>query len=42
MTETKRPDYATYVVRECDDKKSDWREIGVAFDHKAGRGWTSI
>jgi hypothetical protein len=38
MTETKRPDYAAYVVRDRDDKKSNWREIGVAFAHRDGKG----
>lgn len=36
MTETKRPDFATYVVRDRDDKRSSWREIGGAFRHKDG------
>ena len=39
MTETKRPDFAAYVVRDRDDKKSNWREIGVAFTHKDGKGF---
>ena len=38
MTETKRPDFAAYVVRDREDKKSNWREIGVAFAHKDGKG----
>lgn len=39
MTETKRPDFAAYVVRDRDgDKKANWREIGVAFKHKDGKG----
>ena len=39
MTESKRPDLAAYVVRDRDDKKSNWREIGVAFKHKDGKGF---
>lgn len=39
MTETKRPDLAAYVVRDREDKKSNWREIGVAFKHKDGKGF---
>jgi len=38
MTETKRPDYAAFVVRDREDKKANWREIGVAFNHKDGKG----
>lgn len=39
MTETKRPDFAAYVVRDgAADKKANWREIGVAFHHKDGKG----
>ena len=38
MTEAKRPDFAAYVVRDRDDKKANWREIGVAFRHKDGKG----
>ena len=38
VTETKRPDLAAYVVRDREDKKSNWREIGVAFKHKDGKG----
>ncbi len=39
MTETKRPDFAAYVVRDRDDKKANWRKIGVAFTHKDGKGF---
>lgn len=39
VTETKRPDLAAYVVRDREDKKSNWREIGVAFKHKDGKGF---
>lgn len=39
MSEKNRPDLAAYVVRDRDDKKSTWREIGVAFKHKDGKGF---
>jgi hypothetical protein len=39
MTESKRPDVAAYVVRDRDDKKANWREIGVGFAHKDGKGF---
>jgi len=38
MTESKKPDYVAYMVRDHDDKKTNWREIGVAFKHKDGKG----
>ena len=38
MTDAKRPDFAAYAVRDRDDKKANWREIGVAFRHKDGKG----
>lgn len=37
--EMKRPDLSAYVVRDRDNKKSSWREIGVAFAHKDGKGF---
>jgi hypothetical protein len=37
--EMKRPDFAAYVVRDRDNKKSSWRELGVAFAHKDGKGF---
>lgn len=39
MTESKKPDMAAYVVRDREDKKANWREIGVAFQHKDGKGF---
>ena len=39
MTESKKPDFVAYVVRDRDDKKANWREIGVAFKHKDGKGF---
>lgn len=38
MTENRRPDFAAYVVRDRDDKKANWRELGVGFRHKDGKG----
>jgi hypothetical protein len=38
--DSKKPDMAAYVVRERgDDKKANWREIGVGFAHKDGKGF---
>jgi len=39
MTESKKPDMAAYVVRDREDKKANWREIGVAFKHKDSKGF---
>ena len=39
MTETRRPDVAAYVVRDREDKKSNWREVGIGFAHKDGKGF---
>ena len=35
-----KPPYIAYaVIDRGDDKKSKWREIGVAFPHKDGKGF---
>jgi hypothetical protein len=35
-----KPPYIAYaVIDRGDDKKSKWREIGVAFAHKDGKGF---
>lgn len=39
MSEKNRPDLAAYVVRDRGDQKSTWREVGVAFKHKDGKGY---
>ena len=39
MSETKRPDVAAYVVRDREDKKANWREVGIGFAHKDGKGF---
>ncbi len=39
-TPLSRPDFAAEVVRDREgDKKANWREIGVAFAHKDGKGF---
>ena len=36
----KKPPYIAYaVIDRDDDKKTKWREIGVAFPHKDGKGF---
>lgn len=40
MTTTQRPDLVAYVIRDRgDDKKAQWREVGVAFAHADGDGF---
>lgn len=39
MTEPKMPSHAAYVIRDKDDGTANWREIGVAFEHKDGKGF---
>ncbi len=35
-----KPDIAAYVVRDRgEEKKANWREIGVGFRHKDGKGF---
>lgn len=35
----KRPTHAAYWIRNRDNKKSDWRPIGVAWEHTDGKGF---
>ncbi len=39
---TKKPSYIAYNVRERDGKDSKWTEIGVAFAHDDGKGFTIL
>ncbi len=39
-SKSSKPPYLAYaVIDRGDDKKSKWREIGVAFPHKDGKGF---
>ncbi|WP_288132416.1 hypothetical protein [Accumulibacter sp.] len=40
--ETNRPDMIAYVVRDRGEKKSAWREVGVAFAHKDAQGFDVV
>ena len=34
----KRPTHAAYSVRERENQKSEWRPVGVAWQHADGKG----
>ncbi len=35
----RRPTHAAYSVRERENQKSDWRPVGVAWEHADGKGF---
>jgi hypothetical protein len=37
-TAGKRPTHVAYWVKERENKKDDWRQIGVAWSHSDGKG----
>ena len=39
---TKRPSHIAYSIREREGKDSKWTEIGVAFAHDDGKGFTIL
>jgi hypothetical protein len=39
---TKKPAYIAYSIREREGKDSKWTEIGVAFAHDDGKGFTIL
>ena len=41
-TSSKRPAFIAYSVREREGKDSKWTEIGVAFAHDDGKGFTIL
>ena len=39
---SKKPSYIAYSIREREGKDSKWTEIGVAFAHDDGKGFTIL
>jgi hypothetical protein len=38
----RRPTHVAYAVRERENNKSDWRPIGVAWQHGDGKGFNVV
>ena len=39
---SKKPAFIAYSIREREGKESKWRDIGVAFAHDDGKGFTIL
>jgi hypothetical protein len=39
---SRRPTHVAYSVRERENKKSEWRPIGVAWQHGDGKGFNVV
>ena len=39
---SKRPTHTAYSVKDRENKKSEWRPIGVAFAHADGKGFNVV